>query len=285
MTQELKIKCPAKINLTLDVIRRRPDGYHDLEMIMHQVNLHDTLTVSVETNVQKTEIILTSDSSDMPTDDSNLICKAAKLFFEQTGITASARVYVCKNIPMGAGLGGGSTDCAGMLTALNTVFDQVLPMDKLAAMAKSLGADVPFFLYGGCMLAQGIGEKLSPLPLLKDAYILLAKPPVHVSTAFVYKNLVLDKNTKHPNTKSAIEALKNGDIELLAKSCGNVLETVTAKEYPEIEEYKARMRSHGAAYSLMSGSGSSVFGIYKKESDALSALKEFKTITECAYLV
>ena len=132
---KITLSAPAKINLTLDVVRRRPDGYHDLEMIMHEINLHDTLTFSVDTQDDKTEIILTSDDTDMPTDETNLIYKGAKMFFDKTGISASARIHVCKNIPMGAGLGGGSTDAAGTLTALNTIFNNPVPLSELAVMA------------------------------------------------------------------------------------------------------------------------------------------------------
>jgi len=282
---EFQINCPAKINLSLDVINRRPDGYHNLEMIMHEINLCDTLTFSIQKNTEKTEIILTSEDKNMPTDESNLIYRAAKLFFEKTGISATARIHVCKKIPMGAGLGGGSTDAAGTLSALNSAFDEPLTLDELSVMAKSLGADVPFFLFGGCMLAEGIGEKLTSVAPLSGAYIVLAKPAIHISTPWVYKNLHLDENTKHPDTKSVIKALNEGNLDLLAKSAGNVLETVTAKEYPEIEEYKSIMMQNGAAYSLMSGSGSSVFGIFADEQSAQKACEEFKKITDCAYMV
>ncbi len=279
--KHFEIKCPAKINLSLDVVSRRSDGYHNLSMIMQEIKLFDILAFDI---TDGTEIILTSTDSSVPTDDTNLIIKAAKAFFDKSNITASARIHLCKNIPMGAGLGGGSTDAAGTLTALNTVFDKPLTADELAAIAKTLGADVPFFLYGGCMLAEGIGEMLTPLPPLTNSYVVLAKPSVHVSTAYVYKNLVLNESIRHPDTKSAIAALESGNLDLMAASCGNVLETVTAKEYPEIEEYKRIMLRHGAAYSLMSGSGSSVFGIFADKVSAGNAYNEFKNITPFVYL-
>ncbi len=277
-----EIKCPAKINLSLDVVNRREDGYHNLSMIMQEIKLFDILTFEIS---EGHEIVLTSSDNSVPTDDTNLIIKAANAFFDKTGISASARIHLCKNIPMGAGLGGGSTDAAGTLTALNTIFDKPLTTDELAGMAKTLGADVPFFIYGGCMLAEGIGEILTPLPALTNAYIVLAKPPVSVSTAYVYKNLILDGNIKHPDTQGAIAALETGNLGLMAASCGNVLETVTSREYPEIERYKKIMLSHGAAYSLMSGSGSSVFGVFANESSAKAAFDEFKSITPFSYLV
>lgn len=283
--KEFQIKCPAKINLSLDVVNRRPDGYHNLEMIMHEIKLCDTLTFSITENNEQTDIILTSEDKDMPTDESNLIFRAAKLFFEKTEISATAKIHVCKKIPMGAGLGGGSTDAAGTLAALNDAFGKPLSIEDLATMAKTLGADVPFFLFGGCMLAEGIGEKLSPVRPLANAYIVLAKPAIHISTPWVYKNLHLDEKIKHPDTKSVVKALTEGRLDLLAQSAGNVLETVTANEYPEIEEYKTLMLKCGATYSLMSGSGSSVFGVFADEESAKKAYDEFEKITDCVYMV
>lgn len=280
--KKFEIKCPAKINLSLDVVNRRSDGYHNLSMIMQEIKLFDILTFEISDG---NEITLTSNDRFVPTDDRNLIIKAAKAFFDKTGISASASIHLCKNIPMGAGLGGGSTDAAGTLTALNTIFGKPLTTDELAVMAKTLGADVPFFLYGGCMLAEGIGEKLTPVKPLSNAYIVLAKPSVHISTDYVYKNLVLNDDIQHPDTKSAITALESGDLNLLAVSCGNVLETVSAKKYPEIDEYKKIMLQNGAAYSLMSGSGSSVFGIFANESSAIKAYNEFTNITPYIYMV
>ncbi len=282
MKKFFQIKCPAKINLSLDVVNRREDGYHNLSMIMQEVGLFDTISFELEDG---NEIILTSNDPDVPTDDRNLIVKAARLFFEKTGICASARIHLDKKIPSGAGLGGGSSDAAGTLKGLNNAFDNPISPEELALMAMHLGADVPFFLYGGCMLAEGIGEKLTPISPLKNTHILLAKPPVFVSTAYVFKNLILDNTTVHPNTKRVVEALESGNLDLLAASCGNVLETVTTKEYPEIEEYKRIMLDMGAAYSLMSGSGSTVFGVFKDASSAKAALEKFKTLTKDTYLV
>lgn len=271
MNEKIEIKCPAKINLSLDVVNRREDGYHNLEMIMHQVDLCDTLTLKPTDE----GIFLSSDAEGLSVDGSNLIVKAAKLFFEKTKIKEGIKIHLEKRIPMGAGLGGGSTDAAGTLMALNQIFGEPLTLDELAPMAKDLGADVPFFLSGGCMLAEGIGEKLTPLTPLTGVHIVIAKPPVHVSTAYVYKNLVLDENTPHPDTRRAVEALMRGDAEMLGKYAGNVLETVTATEYPVIEEYKKTMTDCGAIYSLMSGSGSAVFGIFKSLKDAQKAMDIF----------
>jgi len=285
MKKEIEIKCPAKINLTLDVINRRTDGYHNLSMIMQEINLFDILKITVELDTSESIIRFETESEKIPADENNLVTKAAKLFFEKTNIATSARIHLEKNIPVGAGLGGGSSDAAGTLVGLNTLFDNPMSFDDMAALAKYLGADVPFFLYGGCMLAEGIGEKLTPLPKLKDAFIVLAKPKVTVSTAHVYKSLVLDDKVQHPDTNAVIDALYSQDIDALAKAAGNVLETVTAKEYPEIEHYKSIMLKNGASYSLMSGSGSSVFGVFKDKSLADNALKEFLSLTKDAFLL
>lgn len=284
MKKELQIKCPAKINLTLDVIDRRSDGYHNLSMIMQTINLYDIIKISVY-DTKSPSISLLCENKNVPTDDSNLIVRAAKLFFEKTGISAAVEIQLEKNIPVGAGLGGGSSDAAGTLTALNTIFDNPLSKESLAHMAKSLGADVPFFLNGGCMLAEGIGEKLSPLPPLENIFIVLAKPEISISTAHVYKSLVLDDSICHPDVKSAIDALHNQDVDKLASVAGNVLESVVLKEHDIIQEYKSIMKEFGAVYSLMSGSGSSVFGIFKNKPSAEKALQKFLTITPTAYMV
>lgn len=284
MKKELQIKCPAKINLTLDVVGRRSDGYHNLSMIMQTINLFDVIKISV-CESQTSHISLVCENKNIPTDDSNLIVKAAKLFFEKSGISAAVEISLEKNIPVGAGLGGGSSDAAGTLAALNTLFGNPLSKESLAHMAKSLGADVPFFLSGGCMLAEGIGEKLSPLPPLENVFIVLAKPEISISTAHVYKSLVLDDSICHPDIKSAIDALHQQDVDKLASVAGNVLESVVLKEHSIIEKYKEIMKNFGAAYSLMSGSGSSVFGVFKDKSSAKNALQKFLSITPTAYMV
>ncbi|MBR2453208.1 MAG: 4-(cytidine 5'-diphospho)-2-C-methyl-D-erythritol kinase [Clostridia bacterium] len=284
MKKELEIKCPAKINLSLDVLNRRNDGYHNLSMIMQEIKLFDILKISVCDS--PTSIIQFScDNKNLPADDNNLVVKAAKLFFEKVNIPTSARIHLCKNIPSGAGLGGGSSDAAGTLSALNTLFENPLDETQLKALAKFLGADVPFFLHGGCMLAEGIGEILTPLTPLENAFVVVAKPKISISTAYVYKNLILDESINHPDIRASIAALQNGDIDALAKTAGNVLETVAEKMHPEIKDYKNKMLTLGAAYSLMSGSGSSVFGIFKDKFSAEKALSEFKKITKETYLV
>ncbi len=283
MRKTLKIKCPAKVNISLDVIGRRDDGYHNLEMIMHAVKLFDILDISFDFAAEN-ELKISTDSGFLPTDARNLCAKAAKLFTEKTNLCGKIKIHIKKNIPVGAGLGGGSSDAAGTLLALNKLTSNPLSAKELSNLAAKIGADVPFFLYGNCMLATGIGEVLSPLPPLNGATFLIAKPKYGISTPFVYKNLVLNENTPHPDTKSVIEGIKSGNLELIAKSAGNVLETVVTEKYPEINQYKEIMKKHGAVYSLMSGSGSSVFGLFCDKASSSSAAKELKQLTSQVYI-
>ena len=283
MKKPLVIKCPAKVNLSLDVVNRREDGYHNLSMIMHTVKLFDTLTVTAYPSAD-TEITLSSNLKFLPVDERNLCFKSAKLFLEKAKICARVNIKIQKNIPVGAGLGGGSTDAAGTLLALNTLFDSPFTKPALLELAKTIGADVPFFIYGGCMLAEGIGEILTPLPSLKDAVFLLSKPKYGISTPYVYKNLNIESVCNHPDINAAISAINQNDLDKLGSVAGNVLETVVTKEYSEIDEYKQIMKNHGAIYSLMSGSGSTVFGVYKSRKDAETAAKELKKLTKQVFL-
>ncbi len=283
MKKSLKIKCPAKVNLSLDVVSRREDGYHNLEMIMHTVKLWDILSISLERSAV-TNITISTNSGFLPCDDKNLCFKAARMFLDAGNIAASVSIHIQKNIPVGAGLGGGSSDAAGTLLALSKLTGNPLPADTLTKIAKEIGADVPFFLYGGCMLATGIGEILTPLPRLEGATILITKPKYGISTPTVYKSLTLNEKTPHPDTKSVIEAIKSNDIRLLAASAKNVLETAVCDKYPEINQYKNIMTSCGAVYSLMSGSGSAVFGVFESRSMAVYAANKLRRLTKQVYL-
>lgn len=279
---EMTINCHAKINLSLDVLNRREDGYHNLEMVMQEISLCDVVHVSAEPDGCGIEVKCSNES--VPQNADNIAAKAAELFLSASGICASVKIHIEKHTPMGAGLGGGSSDAAGVLKALNALFENPLSNQKLAEIGAKLGADVPFFLFGGCMLAEGIGTVLSPAPAIKDVFILLAKPPFSVSTPHVYKNLSLSEKTKHPNTKEVLLALEAGDLMRLAQSTGNVLETVTSNEHPEIEEYKKIMLENGAVYSLMSGSGPTVFGVFKNRSDADAAADVLRQKTNEVYV-
>ena len=283
MKKTISLDCPAKVNLSLDVVERRPDGYHNLETIMHTVNLRDKLTLTMEESEQLSATLHT-DNSLIPTSDDNLCIKAAKAFFEASGKTAKLTIELEKNIPVGAGLGGGSSDAAATLVGLNKLFDEPLSADDLCQIAATLGADVPFFIQGGCTLATGIGEILSPLPKLNDVIFVIAKPDYGISTPYVYKNLVLDENTKHPNTKAVIDAIEKNDIHALGKEAMNVLETVVEKEYSEIGQYKTLMQEMGSIYALMSGSGSSVFGVFDDLSLAQKCAEKLKELTNQVFM-
>ncbi len=283
MIKTISLDCPAKVNLSLDVVERRPDGYHNLETIMHTVNLCDALTLTLE-DFSEVQIAMQSQSTNIPLTEDNLCVKAAKAFFAATGKIAKLTIDLKKNIPVGAGLGGGSSDAAGTLVGLNQLFESPLPTDELCKIAATLGADVPFFIEGGCTLATGIGEILSPLPKLIDVIFVIAKPSYGISTPYVYKNLVLDQNTKHPDTKAVIDAIEKNDIYALGKEAINVLETVVEKEHPEIPEYKTIMKKMGAAYSLMSGSGSSVFGVFEDLTLAQKCAEKLKELTNQVYI-
>jgi len=283
MIKTISLDCPAKVNLSLDVVERRPDGYHNLETIMHTVNLCDALTLTLEYS-SEVQIAMQSQSTNIPLTEDNLCVKAAKAFFAATGKIAKLTIDLKKNIPVGAGLGGGSSDAAGTLIGLNQLFESPLPTDELCKIAATLGADVPFFIEGGCTLATGIGEILSPLAKLNDVIFVIAKPNYGISTPYVYKNLVLDQNTKHPNTKAVIDAISKNDIYALGSEAINVLETVVEKEHPEITEYKTIMKNMGAAYSLMSGSGSSVFGVFEDLTLAQKCAEKLKELTNQVYI-
>lgn len=284
MRKEIKRDCYAKVNLSLDVLGRREDGYHNLEMIMQTVSLKDVITVSVDADTEETVIEVTCDKDSVPQNDDNLAAKSARLFLEKSGFNADVKINIEKNIPMGAGLGGGSSDAAGVLTALNEVLGFPLKNHQLAEIAAAIGSDVPFFIYGGTMLAEDTGTKLSPVEAPEKIIVLIAKPEFSVSTPHVYKSLRLGDETVHPDTKSVIEALKIGDLEMLAQSAGNVLETVTATEHEEIDEYKNIMIQSGAVYALMSGSGPSVFGVFDSEENVKRAYSILSGMTKEVYI-
>ena len=283
MIKTISLDCPAKVNLSLDVVEKRPDGYHNLKTVMHTVNLCDKLTLTLEDS-SKVQIAMQSQSTNIPLTEDNLCVKAAKAFLDATNNAAKLTIDLKKIIPVGAGLGGGSSDAAGTLVGLNKLFGEPLSADKLCEIAATLGADVPFFIQGGCTLATGIGEILTPLPKLNDAFFVIAKPDYGISTPYVYKNLVLDESTKHPNTKAVIDAIAKNDVFALGKEAMNVLESVVEKEHPEIPQYKNIMKNMGAAYSLMSGSGSSVFGVFDDLTLAQKCAEKLKELTNQVFI-
>lgn len=255
-------KAYAKVNLVLDVLRRRQDGYHDVRMVMQNLDLYDVLTFRVSDAAEERRIVIASNRPDIPTDSRNLVYRAIDLMFDTYGIDAGIEVYIEKNIPVEAGMAGGSTDCAAALHAVNELFGLGADIGTLMELGVKLGADVPYCVMGHTALSEGIGEVLTPVAPLPDCTVLVAKPPVNVSTRMVYENLRLDALERHPDVDGMLAALAAGDIARVFMCMENVLETVTAKLYPEIERLKAVMKEQGAWNAIMSGSGPTVFGIF-----------------------
>lgn len=271
-------KAYAKVNLVLDVLRRRPDGYHDVKMIMQNLDIYDELIFTVDESKQERSITISTNKEGIPTDSRNLIYKAIELMFDEFNIEATIHVHLEKNIPVEAGMAGGSTDCAATLKAVNELFDLHLDVQKLMELGVKLGADVPYCILGKTALSEGIGEVLTPVNPLPPCYVLVVKPPIGVSTKMVYTNLRANELSSHPDVDGMVVALEKGDLEKVTSYMENVLETVTVKLYPEIEEIKTIMKEQGALNSLMSGSGPTVFGIYRDEDVAKKTASYIKEL-------
>ena len=271
---EISLKALAKINLGLDVVRRREDGYHEVRMVMQTINLYDRLDI-----VKKKEpgISIKTNISFLPVNENNLIYKAGKLLMDEFGITEGVSVKLNKRRPIAAGMAGGSTDAAALMYGINKLFDLGLSRKALMERGVKIGADVPYCIMRGTALAEGIGEELTQLSPIVRCPILIAKPSISVSTKFVYQNLKLDENTVHPDIYKLVEDIKKKDLGKIASDMGNVLETVTIPNYPVIAEIKERMLQSGAVNSMMSGSGPTVFGIFDDEETARKAYADMKS--------
>ncbi len=269
---QLKVKACAKINLGLDVIKKLPTGYHQVKMIMQSIDLCDELTL------EKTAsgIVLTTDSDELPTDEGNLIFRAAKLMQETFSLKEGLKVHLQKNIPIAAGMAGGSTDAAAVMKGINRIFDLKVPQKALMELSTAIGADVPFCILGGTALAEGIGEKLTPLPPIPFCHVLAAKPHINVSTKYVYEHLDSAEIRNHPDIDGMTAAIKDGSLTGIVSRMENVLESVTITAYPVIAAIKKRLLELGAAGSLMSGSGPTVFGIFPDGESAGHALIKLK---------
>jgi 4-diphosphocytidyl-2-C-methyl-D-erythritol kinase len=269
----ITVKAYAKINLGLDVLRKREDGYHDVSMIMQSLDLHDTITIRPSTDQG---IIIITNLSFLPINQDNLVYKAASLFMNTLGIEDGLHITLEKNIPVAAGLAGGSTDAAATLIGLNQLYRTGLSKEALMKLGVKLGADVPYCILLGTALSEGIGEVLTELPPMPCCSILLVKPDISVSTRYVYENLRLNEGIAHPNIDAMKSALESSDIHALTRTMDNILQTVTVKEYPIISDIKDKMKELGALTSLMSGSGPTVFGIYQNRALAKKALAYFR---------
>ena len=256
------MKAPAKINLSLDVLHKRSDGYHEVEMVMTTIDLADRIEL---TNLSDDTIKILSHNRFVPDDGRNLAYQAAQLLKEKMNIKKGVAISIDKVIPVAAGLAGGSSDAAATLKGLNRLWDLGLSMDELAELGAEIGSDVSFCVYGGTALASGRGEKIKHLPAPPNCWVILAKPTIGVSTADVYKNLDL-KNMTHPNTKAMVSALEHGNYHDICSNLGNVLESVTLDMHPEVSQIKDQMERFGADAVLMSGSGPTVYGLVQYES-------------------
>ncbi|MDF2615116.1 MAG: 4-diphosphocytidyl-2C-methyl-D-erythritol kinase [Clostridia bacterium] len=267
------LKARGKINLTLDVVGKRENGYHDLRMIMQTINLYDTLYIR---KTKMPGIRLRANYSWLPTNEKNIAYRAAQVFFDEAQLDAAVAIEITKRIPVAAGLAGGSADAAATLIGLNKLFDTKYSRQKLMEMGLKLGADVPFCILRGTALAEGIGEELTMLSAMPQTYVVLVKPPVSVSTATVYKSLNIGDIKLHPNTEAMIKAIEDKNLNSIAGHMVNVLEGVTIPMHPIIKELKEELINHGAIGSMMSGSGSTVFGLFESREKAHAAAGYFK---------
>ncbi|MDE6814717.1 MAG: 4-(cytidine 5'-diphospho)-2-C-methyl-D-erythritol kinase [Lachnospiraceae bacterium] len=255
-------KAYAKINLGLDVIRRRPDGYHEVKMIMQTVGICDILTFR-KSGRQDGAVTLFLDKKGLPCGKENLVYRAAELLTRTHGLRDGVEITLEKRIPIAAGMAGGSTDAAAVFHGMNELFGLSMSLQEMKDLGVGIGADVPYCIQGGTALSEGIGEILTALPSPPEAYLLIAKPDISVSTKFVYENLHADRLQSHPDIDGMVQALERGSLEGIVSRMENVLETVTVREYPVIHMLKDIMRREGALNALMSGSGPTVFGVYK----------------------
>lgn len=275
MTDYLELKAYGKINLGLDVVRKREDGYHEVRMIMQTVNLYDKIVMEKNgTGEIRTETNLPY----VPDGEGNLAYRAAKLLADEFGVTEGVTIKIKKCIPVAAGMAGGSTDAAAVMVGMNRLFSLGLSRKDLMERGVKLGADVPYCIMRGTALSEGIGEILTELPPAPQCHLVLAKPQVSVSTKAVYGSLRANELTpeQHPDIDGMTEAIKNGDLDGVIARLGNVLETVTIPDHPEIGTIKQIMMECGADGALMSGSGPTVFGIFKEEEHAKKAYDVLK---------
>lgn len=274
-------KAQAKINLTLDVLGKRPDGYHEVEMVMQTVDLSDHLTF---TETERDEIVLSCTAPYIPLDQRNLVYQAALLVKQTYGVHKGIRIHIDKRIPVAAGLAGGSSDAAATLRGINRVWNLGQTLDQLAELGAKIGSDVPFCIYGGTAIARGRGEQIEHLPKVAPTWVVLVKPPIAVSTADVYGRLRLKEIEQHPDTQSMVAALQTGDVREISARLGNVLESVTFKMHPEVERLKQQLLKFGAQGALMSGSGPTVFALVDRETKATRIYNALRGFSREVYL-
>ena len=265
----ITLKARAKINIGLDILGQREDGYHLVNMVMQTISLHDEVTIRKQ---KENEILIKSNLRYLPSNENNIVYKAAVLIKEEFGIKEGLRFDLKKEIPIAAGMAGGSTDAASTLIRLNRMFDLKLTTDELCIRGSKLGADVPYCIRGGTMLATSIGDVLHPLLPMPECYVVIGKPRMSISTKTVYNKYDDLTKVEHPNMNRLVEEIGRGEIKEIAKHMGNVLELVTIPMVPEITLIKEQMMKEGAMVSMMSGSGPTVFGLFEKQEDAQRAI-------------
>lgn len=271
--KEIAVKALAKINLGLDVVRKREDGYHEVKMVMQTIHLFDRLEMK---KTQADEITMTTNLAFLPTNENNLVYKAAKLLKDEFAIKDGIHVRLHKHIPVAAGMAGGSTDAAAVLYGMNRMFELGLTREELMQRGVKIGADVPYCIMRGTALAEGIGEKLTALPPMVKCPVLIAKPQISVSTKFVYENLKLNEGIVHPDIDTLVSDIEAKDLPGIAADMGNILETVTIPNYPVIAQIKDLMKEQGALNAMMSGSGPTVFGLFDTEETAVRAYEKMR---------
>jgi 4-diphosphocytidyl-2-C-methyl-D-erythritol kinase len=278
--KRLEIKARGKINLALDIVGKYDNGYHAVDMIMQKINLHDTLLC--EKNEE--DIVILCEHKDVPLNENNLIVKAIQGVKDYLDVDYGMAITLEKNIPVSAGLGGGSSDAASAIKAYNSLYELGLTKEEMQAIGQSVGADVPFFFEGDCCRASGIGEKLRPIKGLDEGWIVLCKPNISVSTQEVYQSLNYPLILSHPNVDAMESALENENLEEVSKHLGNVLEQVTLKRYSSVREIKEKLTQSMALGVLMSGSGPTVFGLFKDYESGNKIYKRLSNIYSETYL-
>lgn len=274
-------KAPAKINLSLDVLHKRDDGYHEMEMVMTSIDLADRLTLTL---LEEDRILIESNNGFLPLDERNIAYRSAMLLKKQFNIHQGVHIFIEKHIPIAAGLGGGSSDAAATLRGLNRLWDLGLNLDELAELGAQIGSDVPFCIYGGSAYAYGRGEKIKPLEDVPQCWVVLVKPRRGISSWTVFEGLDVEKLT-HPDTKSILEAIDGMDYSLMANHLGNALENVSMHKQPKIEQIKQKMLQFGADTALMSGTGPTIYGLCQKYSRAQRVFNGLKGFCNEVYLV
>ena len=270
---EISLKALAKINLGLDVLGKREDGYHEVRMVMQTIHLYDRVEIK---KTRSPHIHVETNLYYLPVNEDNLVYRAAKLMKDEFQIKEGVRIVLQKFIPVAAGLAGGSSDAAAVLVGMNRIFNLGLKQNKLMELGLKIGADVPFCIMRGTALAEGIGEKLTALPPMPKCPVLIAKPAISVSTKAVYEGLKLYDGMEHPDIDGVMEGIQQKDLKGVASHMGNILETVTIPMYPVIEDIKKLMLENGALNAMMSASGPTVFGLFPNEKEIRRAYEALK---------